>query len=1117
MRRVSPPSQLSKLLNAFRPRGDSPAGTPTAAARFLPSMTLVALAFLFGLRGDLAAQGVTTAGIDGVVLAATGVPLEGVAVTAVHEPTGTRYATVSRTGGVFSLPNVRVGGPYTVTAQLIGYREESRREVFLSLGQSARLDFAMTQTPVELEAIVVEATPDPVLNADRTGAQTVVSPEEVENLPSIKRTIRDLARTDPRSDGNFSFGGRNWFYNSISVDGTYFNNTFGLDDPAPGGQTNAEPIPYEAVEQVHVAIAPFDVRQGGFTGGSVNTVTRSGTNEWTGSAFTFYRNDGFQGNTVSGDAVPQEDLKYNQSGFSFGGPIVRDKVFLFLSGEIERKDDPATNFLASTGGAPGIGESRVEAAVLEAISQRMLEEYGYETGPFQRFPFETDNNKLLVKFDANLGEEHNLTLRYNFLDARRDLPPHPFVLSFANSGRGPNASSLPFQNSGYTINNELSSFGLELNSRGATWANRFFASYNRSRDFRDAKSEPFPTIEIGEGPVTYTTVGHEPFSIENNLDTDTWQFTDNVTYFAGRHSLTVGANFELYSFFNSFNIFRHGVFFLPAGIDFDGDGCSNTSTFASLDDFFAATDPANPNQFDFRCMIGSGPFKGEKFDIGWYGAYAQDEFVVTPQFTLTVGLRVDFPIYFTDPVDNPFSRSLTLLDENDNPVTVDQSDLPGVKPLWSPRVGFNWDVRGDRSTQVRGGTGIFSGRPPFVWIGNNYSNPGANPNIFPDAQPVITSGPREGSGGENFILQQSFDVNAFAPDFRWPQVWTTDIAIDQRLPGDLIGTLEFIYGNDINDIVVRNYDLGPPVQNLPAPDGRPFFGGFGAAELNNPGAGDGVYVIDNVGEGWNYSITGQLRKTWQSGLALGAAYAYQQARNNLKSTEIASVLFSNQPVQGDPNNPELSFSEFGQRHRITLTGSYTKRWSARLRTHFGLFFEAAEGNAFRGAGGNRYSFIYSGDVNGDGFGGNDLIYIPRNQSEIRLEDPSQWPALDAFIEQDEYLSSHRGQIAERFGLINPWYQSLDLRILQDIIVPTGGREHTIQVSLDVLNALNLLSSDWGVRKIADPLATNPLSLVRFDPDGTPVFNFAGVSRTFIDDPSISSRWQIQLGVRYLLN
>lgn len=1066
------------------------------------SRLLVALALLFASSGALSGQGVTTAGIDGVVLEASGDPVVGANIRAVHVPSNTVYTTVSRVGGVFTIPNMRIGGPYTVTVSMIGFAEEEETDVFLRLGQDTRLDFELTVQAVALEELVVGVVQDEVLNADRTGAQTIISREIVSSLPSIKRSVRDLARTDPRNDGNYAFGGRNWLFNSISVDGTYANNTFGLDDPAPGGQTDSEPIPFDAIDQVHVAIAPFDIRQSGFTGGSVNTVTKSGTNNWSGTLYSFFRNDGLQGNTVRGVEVPALDASKNQTGFTIGGPLSRDKLFIFVSGEIERRDDPGTNYVANEGGAQTTGESRVEASVMQQIRDRMISAYGYDPGPWQDYSLATDNDKLLVKLNWNINANHKFMVRYNYLDARRDLPPHPFVLSFLESGRGPNESSLPFQKSGYTINNELHSVGLELNSLGSNWSNHFFASLNSSRDFRDANSSPFPTIEVGEGGVTYTTIGHEPFSIENNLDTDTWQFTNNFSYFTGPHTITAGANFELYDFFNSFNIFRHGLFGLPFA----------STTFFSVDDFFEATDPSNPDQIDLLGMIGSGPFKGEKFKIGQIGLYVQDEWVATPNLTLTAGLRVDLPRYFTDPVANPFSTSLSLLDEDDKPVTVDQANLASVA-MWSPRIGFNWDAKGDRTTQVRGGTGIFNGRPPFVWAGNVYSNPGANPNI--GSPPVVTSGPRPGSGGENFVLQQSYDLNAMVPDFKWPQLWQTNLAVDHVLPGDIIGTAEVIYGRDINAIVMRNYDLVKPLRTLP--DGRPYFGGFGANELTNPGVGDGVYVIDNVSEGWNYTITGQLRKSWEAGHSLSASYTFLDARNNLKSTEIASVLFQNQPVQGDPNQPKLSFAEFGQRHRMTLSGSYARTWSPRFRTTLGFFFEAAQGNTFRGAGGNRYSFIYAGDVNGDGFGGNDLIYIPRSQSEIRLADPSQWAALDAFIEQDDYLSEHRGEIAERFGLINPWYQSLDIRALQDFVVPFGGKDNTFQFTVDVLNALNLLNSDWGVRKVANPLATSPLALERFDPDGTPVFTFSGVSQTFGDSPLIPSRWQIQFGLRYLFN
>jgi hypothetical protein len=1069
------------------------------------------------------AQGVTTASINGLVTDEKSQPLVGANVVVVHEPSGTKYGTSVRAAGLYDLRNLRVGGPYTITVTLIGYKLQKEENVFLNLGQTVRVDFKLPEEAVPLAEIAITAEQDPVLNSNRTGAATYLSPAQVLEMPSIKRSTRDLFRLDPRSDGNFSFAGRNWLYNNISLDGSYFNNPFGLDDPAPGGQTNAEPVPFDAVEQVQVSIAPFDVREGGFTGAGINTVTKSGTNQIKGSLYSFVRNEDLQGNKVRGnEVIANPDLSFNQSGFTVSGPIVRDKLFFFLNGELERRDDPGTNFVADRDGKVTFGESRVSAAVMDQIRDRMKTVYGYDTGPYEGFIHETNNDKLLFKLDWNINENNNLTFRYNYLKAKRDLPPHPFVLSFNNTGRGPNENSLPFQNSGYRINNRLNSFALELNSRTSTMANRFFASYNRFRDFRDPFSRDFPTIEIGENGVQYTTVGHEPFSIHNILDQDVWQVTNNLSIFSGKHVYTVGATFEKFSFFNSFNIFRHGVFFLPYFVDFEGDGVPNGSTFSSLAEFFEQTDPNRPGgpiKFNQMATPSSSPYKGENIDVGQLAFYAQDEYLVSETFNLRYGLRVDLPMYFTDPVDNPFSRSLKALDENGNRETVDQSKLPDVKLLFSPRVGFNWDISGDRSTQLRGGTGIFTGRIPFVWIGNNISNPGANPNLYPS--PTGKTIPTE----KGSILQQSFDLNAMDPDFKWPQVWTTNLAVDRKLPWDVLGTLEFLYGKDINAIFVRNADLVAPVRYLP--DGRPYYGGFGNNELN-PDGGAGIYVIDNTNEGHSFNVTAQLRKNFESGLNTILSYSFTDAENKLKSTEIASVLWQNQPVKGNPNNPELAPSEFGNQHRIVGGATYSKRWSDALATHFGLFVEVAKGNRFVGAGGNRYSFIYSGDVNGDGQGGNDLIYIPRNQSEINF-DPyvdrngrtvspqEQWNAFNAFIEQDSYLSSHRGQIAERFGLLNPWFSNIDLRVLQDFSFVAGAQRHTFQLSLDILNLANLINSSWGVRKVANVAATSPLQLVRFNSAGAPVFNFTGPAETFIDDPGLGSRWQVQVGLRYSFN
>ena len=503
----------------------------------------------------------------------------------------------------------------------------------------------------------------------------------------------------------------------------------------------------------------------------------------------------------------------------------------------------------------------------------------------------------------------------------------------SNGGRGPNTTSLPFQNSGYRINNRLNSFALELNSRGESFANRFFASYNRFRDNRDPFSEPFPTIQIDVGGVNYTTIGHEPFSIHNILDQDVLQITNNLSLFIGDEVVTVGATFEYFDFFNSFNIFRHGVFFLPDFLDFIGG-----AQFFSLEDFYARTDPNDPDNFyDFRSVVtpNTDPFKGEIIEVAQLSLYAQDEFLFSPKFNMVLGIRVDIPMYLTDPVDNPFSRGLTLLDENGEPETVDQSKLAGAIPLWSPRIGFNWDVTGNRTTQVRGGTGIFTGRIPFVWVGNVISNPGNNPNLYPNVEEQI-----ETKG--DAILQTSFDLNAMDRYFVWPQVWNTNVALDQMLPENFLFTLEFLYGKDLNGIYVRNADLAPPIRTLP--DGRPYYGGDlpsgnGVHELNPDGKA-GVYVIDNATKGYNYSITAQLRKRFDFGLSTGLAYTFMEAKSLLKSTEIASVLWQENPTQGNPNTPTLSYSEFGVRHRIVGNGTYSVQWNENFTSHFGLFFES---------------------------------------------------------------------------------------------------------------------------------------------------------------------------------
>lgn len=1038
------------------------------------------------LPAALAAQGVTTGALTGTVVASTGESIVGASVIATHEPSGAQYGTVVREGGSYDIRGLRVGGPYTVAVQMLGYEASQETEIFVNLNQTVDTDFTIVPEAVAVAGIQVNIEVDPVLNSSRTGAATYVTPEQVVELPSLKRSTRDLTRLDPRSDGNFSFSGRNWLYNSISLDGSYFGNPFGLDDPAPGGQTFAEPVPYDAIETVQVSVAPYDVRQSGFTGAAVNSVTKSGTNEWRGSAYTFLRNESFIGDQIGDVQVLVPELTFNQSGVSLGGPIVRDKAFFFVNYERERREDPGSNFSAlRPGETPGGTTSRVTAEDLEAIRQRMIDVYDYDPGAFENYINTTDNDKFIAKFDWNVNERNKFTFRYNLLDAVHGLPPHPFAISINGTGRGPNENSLPFQNAGYAINNELNSFAGELNTQADRWANRLFTSYSRFRDFRAPNSAPFPTIEIAESGITYTTLGHEPFSISNLLDQDVFQITDDFSLYSGNHVYTLGANYEQFSFGNSFNLFYYNLFFLDQ--------------FQSVEAFFDATDPTSPNFRDFNADVANAtaPFADDPSKPAQFALYAQDEWRFSDRVNLTFGLRADLPFYLTDLPPTPNANALSFLDEDGNPEQITWNEFPDTKVLWSPRVGFNWDLKGDRTMQVRGGTGIFTGRLPFVWLGNQAANQGPDVN--------------------------DFDLNATVPDFKWPQVWKTNIALDQLLPTNTLMTLEFLYGDNINDIFVRNPNLAAPVGTIPGPDGRVRYGGAGANRLNPEFLqfGADAYVVDHNGQGYDVSFTAQLRQVFQNGLSASAAYNFTEAKNNEDSTEIAFALWQFNPVQGDPNNFDAGFSQFGHRHRITGSANYRHTWTDMFATSFGLFLEAAEGGFFTAGRTSRFSYTVLGDLNGDGNGGNDLMYIPQDQGEINLVDingglsaAQQWSALNAFIDQDEYLSAHRGEIAERNGGINPWFSELDLRILQDVIVS----DHTFQVSFDMLNVGNFVNSDWGVRQVVNTAARNPLILTGFNAAGEPLYQYPGtVSETFIDDPSELSRWRAQLGFRYLFH
>ncbi|PIQ09522.1 MAG: TonB-dependent receptor [Ignavibacteriales bacterium CG18_big_fil_WC_8_21_14_2_50_31_20] len=1049
--------------------------------------TAFILIFIFSIfTTTIFAQGVTTASLNGIVTDKENDPLPFANIIAIHVPSGVEYGVASQNNGRFTLQNIRIGGPYKITASFVGYQAQTKEDVFLALGQNVRVEFKLSDESVGLSEIVVSSHQDNDLNADRTGAATNISKKEIDALPTISRSTSDYTRLTPQASGG-SFGGRNSYYNNFSLDGSIFNNSFGLDVPTPGGQTNAQPVSLDAIDQIQVTLAPYDVRQGGFTGAGINSVTKSGTNTFKGSVYSFIRNESMIGKKVGNLELENPNLSYGLYGFRVGGPILENKLFFFVNAEMERREEPATTLLASKPGSSGANVSNVSASDLDEIQKTLKDVYGYETGAYENYNHKTENEKLLAKIDWNINQDHDFSFRYNYLRSWRDVLPHPAISA---GGRGPNLNSLPFENTSYIINNDINSFVSQLTSRfGNNYSNHLTVAYTAFRDYRESKSANFPSIDINKNGLNYASFGLERFSTNNILDQNVFQITDDFSIYMNDHIITVGASMETFGFMNSFNLFYYPGY-----------------TFASMDDFRLHTNPNDPANFnDFNADVANSntkPYKVAEFSVGQVSLYAQDEWQVNDKLKLTGGIRMDMPTYFDKPEANPVIEAKTFKDEFGNDVKIDVSHLPSATPLLSPRIGFNYDVKGDRSTQLRGGTGVFTGRLRFVWIGNQFSNRTIDPFY-------------------------TFQINATSENFKWPQVWRTDFAIDQELPWGMIGTLEGIYNKDINAVVHKNYNMDVPTGTLKGADNRAVYQGSESKINDFTDVGSwmdaGAIVLDNTDEGYQYSMTAKLRKNFSPFAFAMVAYTYAQSKDITSSPgEIAADAFQLNPVVGNNNTPKLSYSDWGMDHRFIGAGSWKFVYGGSYATTISLFFETGSGS--------RFSYTYAGDVNKDGIGqNNDLIYVPANSSEINLvptdasdtRSPEEiWNQLNSYIEQDDYLSTRRGDYAERNGSIGEWFSQIDLRILQDFAINIGENTHAFQLSLDVLNVGNMINSDWGVRSF--PQNKSPLSLAGYNAQGEPEFAFPTsngkvMTTTFIDNTSIASRWQMQIGLRYLFN
>ena len=1104
--------------------------------RFMTNSVLLgaffALLMMLPVSGVFA-QGSTTAALAGTVVDEKGQGLPGASVIAVHEPTGSRYGGSTRADGRYNIVNMRVGGPYKITVSFVGYKNAVQSGIVLTLAQELRQNFKLEVNQSQLEEVKVVASRSSIINSGRTGAATTVSNNQITTLPTLNRSLGDFARLDPRANG-LNFAGRNSLYNNITVDGAFFNNAFALSSTI-GGQAGASPISVDAIDQFQVLIAPYDVRQGMATGANINVVTKSGTNNWSGSGYYFGTDQGLVGNKI-GEVVNQYGtFARGQIGARIGGALIKDKLFVFGSFEQETQTDPGSNFVATrTGSEPN--KSIAKAADLDRLKDFLMSKFKYNPGAYENWNREKYSQKVNLRLDWNISDKHKFNVKYNYLRSYADI--NPSNSGSLSGGRGASATVLPFQGSLYRINNNLDSYIAELNSTfSSSVANNLTVGYTAMRDFRQSpvNDNPFPTVDIGNNDLNELTVfGYEPFSANNILNSDIFQIADNLTIYKGKHVYTLGLAYETNSFMNGFAPNYYGGYQFKSIDDFINSANGDTKVIPAR----YQQQWSNYSTFPFAEMKGS--------TLSFYG---QDEITAAKGLKLTFGLRADatsFPSFDEPKYTNTYVPSLTFRDG----VKLTTNKFPETTVLWSPRFGFNWDVKDDKQTQIRGGLGIFSGRVPYVWLSNQLSNNGVlfgseniqNPTnrpFNPDVnayRPAITLP----------LTPTAYNLAVTDPNFKFSQVFRTNLALDKNLGDGWILGLEGIYTKDINAVYLENVNLPKSTVKAVGADNRVIFYTLGANGLpssvrnfaiygnvrgvnapavgpntvSSPNISDAI-VIKNTDLGYSYAFTATISKSFENGLFASLAYTNSDSRSVNDGGSIAQSQWRDRVISGDPNENVASYSSYIQTHRFNAYGSYRLNYlNENASTTFGFTYSAAPAG--------RFSYTYSGDMNGDNQTSNDLIFIPRSQSDILLRDlgtytaAQQWADLDKYITQDSYLNSHRGHYAERNGAELPWSANFDFKIIQDFYIKVGGHKNTLQFTLDVFNFGNYVTPQWGLNQ--STLRAGLINYVANDAaTGRPVFTFpyrsgtTPLSDTFQRSFGLGSRWQAQFGVRYIFN
>lgn len=1057
-------------------------------------------------------QGNTTSSLGGRVTDSNGEPLPGANVVAVHTPSGTTYGATTDFDGYYRISNMRTGGPYSVTISYIGFNDFVKNNVILQLGQGERISAQMAESATALDEVVVTGTTNGVFSSKKTGAETNISQRDIQALPQTSRSIADFVRVTPQAqltEGNdgfsISLGGQNNRYNAIYIDGAVNNDVFGLAGSGTnGGQTGVSPFSVDAIESFQVQLAPFDVKIAGFAGGAISAVTRSGTNQWQGSTYYFVRNQDLAGKTpvdLVGDDEEREkldDFTARTYGVRIGGPIIKDKLFFFLNYEKEENETPQPFNFSNYNGS--------DRATIDNLVNFVQNTYGYSMGSFERNSSTLESDKVTAKLDWNIDNKNKLILSARLVDADN------------LEARTSNNNSLGFLNGSESFLTKTLSTSLEYNFQGDKTSNSFILGYTRVRDDRDPAGSPFPSVQIQDIQGTTINFGAEQFSTANLLNQDIVTITNNFEIYKGRHTITLGTHNEYSKIKNLFFASNFGFY-----------------RFASIDDFIngeAALDYEKGYSLVGGNAVGDDSSGASEFDLWQLGFYVQDEVQISDDFKISAGVRFDLPLWSDGPVNEDFNtRTIPLLEAAGKDLQGARVGR-GVSPILhvSPRVGFNWDVTGNKSTQIRGGFGIFTSRLPLVWPGATYNNNGvtggfSNENNFRDTNgnlipiffnPDVNQQPvhiQPGSGGTGG------NVDLFASGFKLPQRFRTNIAIDQKLPlWGLIASADFIYNENITDIFYENLNIKGPVGRLNGADGRPFYNRF---DLIDPTYA-GIYLASNHGKGnsWNTALT--IRKPLENGFQGQVSWSYGEARNIFDGTssQNSSQWRNIQTVNGKNSVLPVTRSDFSQGHRVTSFVSYEIPWNDNLKTNVGLFYEGAQGTP--------YSFIYAEgrDLLNDDSRDNALMYVPANQGEIVLRDSNgngssddEWEILDNFIEGNDYLRSRRGDYVERNGDRGPWNHIVDLRLAQDFSINFGENKHAFQFTFDIFNFTNFLNKDWGTRKF---IPSN-VSILRTEVAGpNPEFSLNSSvienGLDIIDDSGIqSSRWQMQFGLRYLFN